>query len=197
MENVSRTKCLHRASALVRIALGWCQARCHRPAGPGSDTCIDCRLPNLGGCTCGCYICLRIGHPLQAGASRQVVVPSSPPPSLPSSPSSSLPPTPLPSPPGIEDNIHAAVLTRGKESNVLAWNAEHEWHLWCICEALGTKHPKHSTYKAVRSVIARHMGEYSGQRDAFEAHEVREGTFRRFGKMLQPHLEASGVGVVK
>ena len=89
------------------------------------------------------------------------------------------------------------MLTRGNESDVLTWNAEHEWHLRSICVALDMKHPKRSTYKAVRAVIAHYMGEYSRLKDAYEAYDVSEGTFRKFRKMLQPHLDASGVGVVK
>ena len=178
-------------------ALGWCTVRCQRPAGPGSDTCADCRLPNLERCTCACHICSRIGQPFRDGASRRVDAPLLPPPSPPPSPSSSPPPTPSPSPTGIGEDIRAAVLTRGNESDVLTWSAEHEWHLRSICVALDMKHPKRSTYKAVRAVIAHYMGEYSRLKDAYEAYDVSEGTFRKFRKMLQPHLDTSGVGVVK
>ena len=178
-------------------AIGWCAVRCQRPAGPGSDTCTDCRSPNLDRCTCACHTCSRIGQPFRDGASRRVDAPLLPPPSPPPSPSSSPPPTPPPSPTGIGEDIRAAVLTRGNESDVLTWSAEHEWHLRSICVALDMKHPKRSTYKAVRAVIAHYMGEYSRLKDAYEAYDVSEGTFRKFRKMLQPHLDSSGVGVVK
>ena len=87
------------------------------------------------------------------------------------------------------------MLTRG--NNVMMWNAEHEEHLRCICKAVGTVHPKRSTYQAVRAVIAHHLGEYKLQKDACEAHAASDGSFRKFRQLLDPHMVASGIGVVK